>query len=496
MEIVFNSRTVPCFREAYRQTKLIQEHLECVVPDVKDDIGKIAWAEAQISLKSKDIGPESVVVGAAAEISVFYLTEGRESAACVNCTKAFEIEFEYGGAAEELEAQVSLLSQGVQARAVNPRKFALDLTVRAELYCYAREETIVSVSAENGGAGGLQLLCRQDEALLLSQICEKSFVVSEQLPLSVEGAEHIVSSHASLVSGACQMIGGKALIKGGAELSVAFETGESAAPVFVEQCVPFSVLIDSGEEEAELDSLLLQPTALYVNLSDAINGRGMLELELHATAQASFVRRAQIEWIADAYSTRCPVRSKQSALAVCRGSERRELACECAESVSLDTDGAVLLAQHAELLSFAVREDSAAASVAVSLLLRNADGSLDSVQKLLSAECALPAEDYTLESARIASLSVRAAADGLEISLGLCFVCLRSEKEELNCLTAVELEEDMACDPGSVPSLCAVRRQGRSLWELAKTYSSSTEAIVRLNEKYPMNTDFLLIPRL
>ncbi len=496
MEINLNTRTVPCCRELFRQTKLVQEHAEAVVPDVNDDIGKIAWSEAQICLKSKECGLHGVSVGASADISVFYLTETRDRVLCTRFSKDFSVEFDCGGLEAENQMQVSLRVLGVQARALNPRKFGVDFTLRAELGCYSEECMTASVTAESEEARELQFLRERSDCIALSSVCEKSFVVSEQLPVPQDGMERLASAQATLVSGDCQMIGGKALVKGGAELRFGLESGDGKAPVFAEQCVPFSVLIDSGDEDCSLAGLILQPTALYAELSDSINGGRVIELELHAAAQARFEKNVSLDYIVDAYSTRCPLRCEEATLEICTGRNRQELCAECGERVALAADGAAVLAQHAELLSYTARDGSAAGSAAVSVLLQNPDGGFDTLQKLLAFEAPLPSPDWTVDSVKLTSLFVQITGDELEIKLSACFSCALVERRELRYLSAVESDEESAYDLASFPSLSIVNRRGRSLWELAKSYHSGTEAIERLNEKYPMQGDLLLIPRI
>ena len=74
MNIALENKSASFCREAFRQTKLIQEHAECIVSDVLEDVGQIASAEAQICLKSKELIDHGVQIGAASEISVFYIS--------------------------------------------------------------------------------------------------------------------------------------------------------------------------------------------------------------------------------------------------------------------------------------------------------------------------------------------------------------------------------------------------------------------------------------
>ncbi len=495
MEIVFNTTTVPCCRELFHQTRIIREHAECVVSDVKEDIGKIAWAEAQLYLKGKEAGESSTVIEAEAEITVFYLTEDRASLCSMKLDKDFTISFDGCGEADA-ESQVSLILQGVQARAVNPRKLSVELTVRAELCCYVRESVVSGVAAGGESLSELQLLRERSECEILSQICEKSFVVSEQIPVSQPEAESLLLSHVELQMRDTQMIGGKALVKGGASFRFVLASDEKGSPVFQEMCLPFSVLIDSGDEESTLGEMKLEPTALYASLSDAINGGRVIELELHAVAQAVFSRKIPLDYIVDAYSTRCPSVCSRDSVSLCLGRSVTELACRSSEPISLSEPDASVAAQHADILSYSVTDRTASASVSVSLLLRGEDGTFDSTQKLFSFETQLPETDCEIASVWITSLFTQNEGDAIRIEAEICFAVKTQERTERSYLCSIELDTDASISRDETPSLYAVRSRGRSLWEIAKEHHSSMEAIERLNEKYPMSSDMLLVPRI
>ena len=67
---------------------------------------------------------------------------------------------------------------------------------------------------------------------------------------------------------------------------------------------------------------------------------------------------------------------------------------------------------------------------------------------------------------------------------------------ELNRLCAVVLDEDSPFSPDAFATLTLVRDEGESLWELAKRYHSSVDAIQRENEQESGEKgDFLLIPK-
>ena len=67
----------------------------------------------------------------------------------------------------------------------------------------------------------------------------------------------------------------------------------------------------------------------------------------------------------------------------------------------------------------------------------------------------------------------------------------QQSKEQLDAVSSVELREDAAWNPSETPSLSLVFSHGENLWELAKEYRSTIEAISSCN---PEGGNPLLIP--
>ena len=496
MNIDFENCSAACCREIVKQTKLIQEHAECIVSDVLEDVGQISSAEAQLCLKSKDVGEHGVSITAEAEISVFYITEGGERVRSMRFSKTFDAEFECPALSPDASAQVSLVCQGVQARAVNPRKIAVQLTVRADLSCWAPDCLEIPLSAEGDLVESLQLRLADTQSVLTVDLSEKSFVLSEQLPLPGDcEPSGIVCARAELLCRDCQTIGSKALIKGGAQIRVGYETQTGMLPSFAEQCLPFSVLVEMPDEYCSPGRVILETTALYAELSDAINGSRVVELELHGVAQMSFVKNETITYIADAYSTRCPVIVQRTAVPLCLCRRKERLSATTCERIPVDTERGSVVDCGAELLSIAAKDGKAVLSVSVSLLFCTEDGSFSAQQRLFSLETQLPDTEAELIAARVVSTKAERQGEEIALSLSAEIDCMCSETSEIRYLSSLELDTENAYDPASIPSLTVARGAGRELWTIAKLYNSSVEAIGALSEKYALPGDLLLIPR-
>ena len=259
MKIALKAPSISCCSEVFRQTKSVQEQAECIVPDVFEDIGKIAFAQAQLFLKSKEASDHGVSIGAAADITVFYITERRDRVRCLHFSKSFEILFDSQTSVSEGDIRSSLHCMGVQARAVNPRKVSAQLAVRAEISCLADSCVCIPAETEDAPDAGLQLRSEIAECVINSRPGEKSFVINEQVPIDHSDEITAVSgARVRLLCDDCQTIGSKALIKGGAELELCCETREGSCPAFLRERLPFSVLIDKPEEDCGVGDVRLE----------------------------------------------------------------------------------------------------------------------------------------------------------------------------------------------------------------------------------------------
>ena len=476
MNIALNELTTACCRESFHQIKTVLDQAECIVPDVYEDIGQIVSARAQICLKSKEIQEHTARIGASAEIHVFYITESRERVRCMSFSKDLDISFDSPSIDSDSAAQIALCCMGVQARAVNPRKISAQLSIRAELSCWTEGSFSIPNAVEAETGESVQLRLGGEDCVFTSQVSEKSFIVNEQIPLSAENNPTALSDvSAKLICRDSQPIGAKLLLKGEVELSIAYD--------------------DMPDENAALGRVILETTALYADLSDAINDSRVIELELHAVVQISFERKETLSFLSDAFASACPTIIEESSVPICRSRSRDSLTVSASDRIRVEKERGGVVSAFADILSYAVRDGKAELSVAVSLLLRTEDGTFGAQQKLLSLDGALQKPGAAVFDAQITAL--RAERDGEEIVLSASALLAyeQSENAELRYLSSVELDTENAFDLSSIPSLTIARKGNRDLWELAKLYHSSVEVIEKMDRDHPMTNDLILIPR-
>ena len=498
MEIELKNSTVPCCREISRQTKMMNDHIECVVPDVLEDIGKISFADVQLFLKGKEITAYGARITASLEATVFYISDSFDKVRSVKLSKEFFTDFENDEITPDSYLIASLTLQGLQPRLVNARKISLQFSAAVSLEAWTEDQLPAKMSLVTDENYAIQLLETETECVSAAEITEKTFAISEQFPLEEadSGALRLVCSDAKLIYTDHQMIGSKVLLKGCAEFHFGYETEHTACPCFSEKQVSFSVLIDAPGEACEMSSLVLQPTALYAEIGEAINGEHVVETELHATAQIVFSQRHMLHYITDAYSTRFPAHCLEASKEI--GCSHTSELCEVSAEEKSEYESAApnVIVRHAEILSTAKRDGKATACVIVGAVMEEENGALGYMQKLLNVETPLPADNSEIEAVRLLAFDVKVSEKEVVYSAKMQFAILTNESRQLQYVRAVELDSDTPLPFNSRPALVAVRRKNRSLWDLAKQYGSSSEAIEEMCEKYDLPSDLLLIPRI
>ena len=496
MKIDLNGRSISCCREVFRQKKLASEQAESIVPDVFDDVGQISRAEAQICLNSKEIEEDGIRIRARAEICVFYITEDRERIRSVKISKDMEIFFECPSIPADGIVQVAFACRQVQARALNPRKITAQIMVETDLSCWCGDSFSLPCEVNAVPEDGLELRVRNTECLLTVQACEKTFSVQEQLPLpSDREVTEIVGSCADLFYTSHQLIGSRALLRGEAEVRIAYTVRENGMPLFLKQCVPFSVLLDMPHDNCGLGRVSFVPTAVYAGLDQAINGAQMIGMEIRAVAQVCSEKRESLDYLSDAYSTHCPVNTDAVSAEILLRQNTERLTARAADSFQPSESGELTADAFAEIRSVSLNEDKAAATVSIDLLFRGDDGSFFTQQRTLSCEAALPEKGGEITGARLLSVEAAAEGDSVSVETAVEFLYLLSERKDIRFLSSLDLKEEESYDPAQCPSVTVVKRGDRELWDLAKLYRSSTELIEAMNKAFPMSEGLLLIPK-
>lgn len=484
MEISFENRVMSMYREIARQTRRIQETAESVVPDTNDDIGRIASVQTAVLLKSKDVTSRGVMVTGELTAALIYITESERGVSYVRLSKAFTMEFDTGEIDADALAQVNLSIQNSEARILNPRKVSVTFELLGEMSCFRQDNVITETVLPAASPEGLHAKCEKTEFVAANTVTEKTFAVNEQFifPSGKPKPSQLVSQCVDFSLGEPQLIGAKVIVKGTVSLTVCYLSNEVNYPVKTEFSTPFSQIIDTGSEQMDHCSAVIQLTSCYCDLTDTINGEKALDTELHAVLQLVCYSRQSIEYISDAYSNLMPAQCTVQTRKFSSVSSVQQVKMSADERINVVEDCTDVLSVFSSVSQVTLLPDKISAVITLDIVYRTADGSLSAVRRFISVENPGSTSQARLISARIADTYLRpdgAYIDG-HISVEVNYQYTTSM--EINCVESVVLDDENAYDPAQFPAVTLVRAEGESLWELAKAYHSSIERIKAMNE--------------
>lgn len=496
MEISFDSREISIYREFLHMSRRTQESMESVVPDTDADIEKIAAVQSEVFLKSKDLTARGVTVSGELSANVLYIREGQTGLSRLSLRKPFTLEFEAEGLENEAFAQISLLIQGTDARAVNPRKLSVLFDVEGELSCY-REERLRAETTLPKDSHGLHALTAERSLLLPNAVSEKSLAINEQFSFSDGRAVpmKLLSERAELVISDCQLIGSKVIVKGHTDLTVCTLSEEQEIPCLYEFSAPFSQIVEVGIESMCCCTIRPEITGAYYDLVDTINGDKTLDMELHAVLQLVCSERQTIRCISDVYSNLMPTELlyQTQSLELVSPLQKRKLSIE--EKIGLMEECREMYCVLASPARITANADKLSGTVCLDILFKNTEGKLSAGRRSLTLEQPTGDLPQRLISARVTQLSARPDGESADCSLTLELGCLSCDTAELRDVEGVILDEDNPYVQASLPTLTLVRGAGESLWTLARRYHSSVEKIRECNEDAENTKRMLLIPK-
>lgn len=498
MEIGFENKVVNTYREISHQVKRIQESAESVVPDVNDDIGRIASIQTSVLLKSKDLNSHGVTVTGEASAVLLYITEGDSSVSYVRVTKSFTMDYEIGEIEADVVSQINLQVTNAEARVLNPRKVSVTLELAGELSCYRPEAMNVETLIPEGKCEGLHARFEETEAIIANAVCEKTFAVNEQysFPGGKPVPAQLVSQNVDFCISEKQHIGSKIIIKGTVDISVCYLSNEVNYPLSVNFSSPFSQIIDTGEENMDNCTAMIELTSAFYEMIETINGEKAMDAELHAVVQIVSRCKRTVRYISDAYSNAMPAKCsvQASQINIISNVLRAKLSSD--ERINIADDCNDVLSVFAAVSQISTTDGKLSASVSLDVFYRTKDGSLSAAKRQINMEGEFMEAPARIIHTRLSDIYLRPDGAAIDSHLSVEISYQSCTNMELSRVTAVSLDEENSYDQTAFPTVTLVRTDSESIWELAKRYHSSTEGIGALNNlEDGISGKLLLVPK-
>ena len=478
MELSILSKTEPIGREASRQTKTVRLTMESVVPDTRDDIGRILSVRPEIELKSKELRLRGAAVEGDAAALILYANEAGNAVSFLRLNQSFSAEFELPEADGSGRVLARFLSCAAEAKALNPRKLSVELEILCEMSLYADGEIPVSQSLPEELPATIHRRMEETDVCVETGGSEKTLSICEQLPLpeTCTLPAEVIGQETAFVIHGREAVGSRMLVKGDAKLRLYLLPQGAPCPLMHEVTLPFSQLLDFGDKEAETAEVWAEPSSVYVETVESIDGQKLLNVELHALIQARGRRTLRLTYLSDAYSNAVPCTPETETLTLIGSVEERKIVLTLEERNALPEE-LEPIACYPSLGACSAGQGS----LSVDLLCRNEAGDYTAIRRSFALTPLEPSDNaatlpFTLTEfsweKQGSELLIRARAEGESLT---------AHSQEIRRVTALQLDEESCLNSAVFPTLTAVWADTESVWELAKRYHSSPEAIESMN---------------
>ena len=492
MELQFHQETKEIWKECLNREDSFPVALEGVVPDINEDVSRVASVQSTVLLKSRELEGQILRVGGEVEAVVLYITENADRISSVRLTRDFtrEIELPEDSVADESQALLRIIR--TETRILNPRKLAVSVEVGCNYSVFRRGEMVVSLLPTEEDSANIYGRMESADAQVVTAVTEKSFAVTESFVFPQGKAEpvQILSSQLRFHLGEHSRIGSRLIIKGTLELQLCYAAEGVCYPLQQSFTTTLSQILDPGVNDAVCCTVTCQPTALYLELSDSIGGDKTLSCEVHALLQAVCRSEIPLQCYSDAYSVSMPAECSYRMLPRETAGEMQRSILKTSELFSVSEDCADVLAAFTR----PVYGDKGV-TAEIDVIYRSKNGDLAAVRRQLPIQ-----GDANLPRGRILSVQLikddlLPEGEGIQANLEAELVWQPCESGELRALHSVVLDEEHPYDLSALPAVTLVHPAGDTLWELARSYHSSVEAIEKMNKDRVDEGKMLLIPR-
>lgn len=496
MELCFEKKSTNIFAGRLHMVKSSAETVEAVVPDTNDDIARVASLQTMLLLKGKDISARGITVTGEARAWLLYITEGG-AVQSVQLAREFSIEYESDAVLDEKLTHVALSVNAAETRVLNPRKVAVTFEICGELWAYSREELCVSA---NAGDTPCRVYAKQERcsATPVIAVTEKTFVLTEQFAFADSKPQPaaLLSQNVEYELAEINVISGRAVVKGNVRLKLCYASDGADYPVTAEFSSPFSQLIDVPDTDTSGCAARVEINGAYLNIIDTINGTKAVDVELHCLTELVCFGREEVQYISDMYCNTAALTPRMGKLSIPSDCELRRVSLSFSESIEAPEDCADVLAAFTQICRCAVSGATLSAQCLADIIYRSESGGISVMKRTFSLEGDCPEGVSSVLNVRVADTKLYPAAGSISVALNVEAVCLCAGSREVDAVLSAELSDETETDCAAYPSVTLVRMEGESLWQLAKSYHSSEEAIIGLNgADCSENGALLLIPK-
>lgn len=468
-----------------------EETLETIVPDVNPDVLRIICASSELCIKEQSVQTGKVRISGEVHSRIFYTAEGDPCIWQVEGSTPFSCTADIPQALPDDTLIVSGNAVGAQAVMLNPRKLSVktQYCIRIQLY---RCETLSFVSgAECDGDEDIHTQVSTITPLFLVGIPQRRLVINEEIRLSggASAADRLYRSEISWVTEDLKVLTNKIMIRGSVCVKATTLAGKDTGLSQHSYNLPFAQIIKSDNTDVgDLVDISYQLLCADVRLAAGADGAPVLQCSITACAQAFVRRPIPMQVLSDLYSTAFESEMETETLCVCTGMQSRNTAASFSETVQTDYPAVRVhdVAVCCECRTPCAGDESLSGWICFQILYETTTGGLCCMNRKISLEAQA---DFCLAAGASAQLECTDLQTACTEEGSLClsgkgvFRCSLPEADSCCQVKSFQLNrQNVKQRPRRGTLILRAYGSGDTVWQLAKKYGASPEAILSANK--------------
>ena len=483
---------------------------DCILPDYCPDIFKVLKCIITPCIVSKNISENKIGYELVVKANILYQSENSNAVNCIEQKMVFSKSVDVGEELSGAEIRLIPVVDYVNCRAVNQRRLdirgaiSVKITVTGE-----RAEEVISDSY------GMNIQLKKEDVSVVGKklIKEKQISVSDDIDIGYgkPPIKSIIRSDCIVSSVDKKIIANKVIVNGEMRICFLYCSDEENGNVLekMEFTLPFSQIMDVDGVDDSYDTTV-SANILGCELSSKQNSDGEMKtvsVETDICLTAVAVRNNSIRIVSDAYSTTYPCECVKSECSVRTSPEK---CCEIhIERITVKTDDNNISSVYdawSKVKNSSVITDTENGTINLAIKLANSVVACDNSGKNVVLE-----NEHTLEhkfrckditdkttvipDVDVISVTYNIDDNGnieLKCEVRICINIRRIYK--FDAVTEIKIDDTCEKKQEDYALKMYFADEGETLWDIAKKYSTSIEAIMEENDCPENCGKILLIP--
>lgn len=510
MDFRVNRETISANGELFETVAEQSVELDYTLPDYFPDIFRLMRCTITPVIIASGVSGSSASFELATDICVWYCTEDSPVMQSLTQRLCYSKTAELGAGCENVRLTVIPKTDYVNCRVINQRRLDIrgSVSCRVKGVCEHRQEVV-------SDAFGMNIRMRKKRISCVSSrlYTQKKIILEDEIDVGISKppALAVIRSEASANSPEYKIVAGKLVVKGEAQVSALYSSDDgSLEPLHF--TLPYSQIVDfDGIDEQH--ECIVRPEIMECGIIISSNSEGeakLLKCSVSVMLCCTAMKSGMAEIATDAYSTSYPTTFATSKIFTEAMPEK--ICCTHNQSETLESKNGDIervcdcfcAADNITVMPVSGEGYKISGRLSMTVIARGTDGKPMLLDKTEDFAFIHKTEETAQNiradiSANIRSCNynmVSSASVSVKAELLICgYLCI---SQPIDAITDITVNDAEGKRRGSEFALkLYFAREGEEIWEIAKKYGTSAEAIIEenmLDEEYCTENGMLLIP--